>query len=396
MSAQSNRLGSIALLTPGVTPYVTGGLQRHSFNLAKYLARKGVKVDLYHTRFSQGQDINQLEGLSHAEREQITSISIPWKADRFPGHYIRSLKRFSRMAYDIYDTRPAVDFIIGKSITAWTFVEAKRQGRKLPPIAVNFHGYEMFQHRPTIRTKMEAAMLRPDFRQHARGADFLLSYGGKITDIVETSLRLQRSRIIEIPGGTDPALIVPNVPPTSEKRRFVFLGRYERRKGIEELNAAITANPIWQQKCEFVFIGGISPDVRLNITHVSYLGEIRNVSEIQSHFSQSDILLCPSHSEGMPNVIMEGMAAGLAILATDVGAVSLLVSEKNGVVLPSPTAKGIGQAIEQFLSMPDETLDSMKHCSLAHIKNFGWPAIADQTCNLLSEVLNNPNEGASR
>ena len=40
--------------------------------------------------------------------------------------------------------------------------------------------------------------------------------------------------------------------------------------------------------------------------------------------------MCPSYSEGMPNVIMEAMSRGLAIIATDVGAVSKLVDEENG------------------------------------------------------------------
>ena len=38
----------IALLTDGIYPYVMGGMQRHSYYLAKYLARAGVHVDLYH------------------------------------------------------------------------------------------------------------------------------------------------------------------------------------------------------------------------------------------------------------------------------------------------------------------------------------------------------------
>ena len=50
-------------------------------------------------------------------------------------------------------------------------------------------------------------------------------------------------------------------------------------------------------------------------------------------YDSCDILLCPSYSEGMPNVILEAMSRGLAIIATNVGAIRLLVSEDNGVLL---------------------------------------------------------------
>ena len=38
----------IALLSDGIYPYVVGGMQKHSYFLAKYLARNKINVDLYH------------------------------------------------------------------------------------------------------------------------------------------------------------------------------------------------------------------------------------------------------------------------------------------------------------------------------------------------------------
>ena len=380
-------LRSIALLTPGITPYVTGGIQRHSFNLAKHLAQTGIKVDLYHTVFPGSEDISELVGMTDAEKKNIFSIEIAWQNRRFPGHYIRSLKAFSEAALRIYRTRPKVDFIMAKSLTAWSFVEAKRRAEQLPPIAVNFHGYEMFQPRPTFRTKMEAALLRPTFLVHAQRADHVVSYGGRVTEILHKNMCLPREKIIEIPGGTDPALLSGHPPPTGTKRRFVFLGRYERRKGIEELNAAIMQNPGWAERSQFRFIGGIPKNRQLDLPHVTYVGELRSPAKIQAHLRTADVLLCPSHSEGMPNVIMEGMAAGLAILATDVGAVRLLVSENNGIVLPRSSRQGIEQAVQRFLAMPNEELNQLKQASLGHVRKFFWPTIAERTRSTLADLI---------
>ena len=38
----------IALITDGIYPYVMGGMQKHSYFLAKYLAKNKIKIDLYH------------------------------------------------------------------------------------------------------------------------------------------------------------------------------------------------------------------------------------------------------------------------------------------------------------------------------------------------------------
>ena len=75
----------IALLTDGISPYVLGGMQRHSFYLAKYFARQKVYVDLFH--FNQSElDINKLECFSEDEKIFINSIVIDFpRIFPFPG-----------------------------------------------------------------------------------------------------------------------------------------------------------------------------------------------------------------------------------------------------------------------------------------------------------------------
>ena len=65
----------VALLTDGIWPYVIGGMQRHSFYLAKYLAANGVEVDLYHTNKSH-KELSLLEEFSEDEKKNIRSIEI--------------------------------------------------------------------------------------------------------------------------------------------------------------------------------------------------------------------------------------------------------------------------------------------------------------------------------
>lgn len=368
-----------SVITPGISPYVTGGIQRHSFNLVRHLSRLGVYIDLYHTDFHGASNIDGLDGMNENERSRITSIAIPWnQEDRLPGHYIRDLKRFSRSALDILRTRDSTDFIIAKSLTGWALVEAKRAGEDFPPVGVNLHGFEMFQPPASFRSRLEAGLMRPSFFRHINAADYVFSYGGRITDLIEEKVGIQKDRIIEVPGGVDENWLVKTPSIVKKSRRFVFLGRYERRKAVEELSQVIASHPEWAEKAEFRFVGPIPVDKQIAMSHVSYSGSISDSDEIRRELISSDILVCPSHSEGMPNSIMEGMATGLAIIATDVGAVRLLVSESNGFLLSSSNVGQIAEAIGKILQMPDEQLFRLKNNSLGKIEPFRWASIAEQ------------------
>jgi len=350
----------IALITPGITPYVMGGLQRHSFNLARQLARLEVPVDLYHTDFKSARGIDGLNGMTDDERKYITSIAIPWpQGDRWPGHYVRELKSFSRAVHKRLLERPQVDFVIAKSLTAWDLVEAKRRGADLPPIGVNLHGYEMFQRQPNLKSSLQSIMMRTAFAWHAKRADYVFSYGARITDLIRDRLQIPAQKIIEIPGGIDATWIVDAPSPVQQPRNFLFLGRHERRKGIEELHAVIAAHPAWSRFARFRFIGPIPASHRLDLPHVTYTGPISDVAELRRELHLGDVLLCPSHSEGMPNSIMEGMTAGLAVIATDVGAVGLLVSDANGALLAKAGKEALAHHIERIAHLDDSEITAI-------------------------------------
>ena len=90
------------------------------------------------------------------------------------------------------------------------------------------------------------------------------------------------------------------------------------------------------------------------------------------------MLVCPSWSEGFPNVILEAMASGLAIIATHVGAVAAMVSDKNGWLI-EPTNK---QQLEIALinAIDSKELISKKEYSLQLVQStFNWEVIAQKT-----------------
>ena len=96
-------------------------------------------------------------------------------------------------------------------------------------------------------------------------------------------------------------------------------------------------------------------------------------------YDSCDVLLCPSYSEGMPNVILEAMSRGLAIIATNVGAIRLLVSENNGALLKECKTNLIFDAINKFILMDYNKLTDMKTASVEKIKEeFLWNNVIEK------------------
>lgn len=367
----------IALITDGIWPYVLGGMQKHSFYLCKYLARNKIYVDLFH--FNQSDyDISALEFFTREEKSYITPYLVDFpRSIRFPGHYLYNSYRHSRRIFDVIkDKLPTYDLIYTKGFTGWCLIRQKHKKRiRCAPIGVKFHGYEMFQKPPDLKTRLQHIfLLRRPVRSLSRQADYVFSYGGKITDIIR-SIGVDERKIIELPSGVEHSALSPTIKPTGEKIRFLFLGRYERRKGIEELNEAILSgfDPSVPGVEEFHFIGPIPDNKRMEHRSAIYHGEIRDKEKLQVLIRHCDILICPSWSEGLPNVILEAMAGGLAVMATDVGATNVLVNERTGWLLKRSDSEEIKQTLKQIINSSAAQIDIKKQNALKHIaENFTW------------------------
>lgn len=375
----------IALITDGIAPYVLGGMQKHSFYLAKYFAKNKIQIDLIHYNDSK-YDLNSLDIFTEEERKYIHSIVLKFPSSaKFPGHYIYKSYKYSCLAFDaIKGNLSSYDFIYTKGFTGWKLISEKHKGNiKCCKIGVKFHGYEMFQIAPEPKAKLQQFLLRPFVKKISQEADVVFSYGGRITDIIK-SIGVNPKHIIEIPSGVEKGFISNSIASHSEPyRKFVFLGRAERRKGIIELNEVIKKLIAEKQLFRFEFIGPIPDSMKIKHDSIIYHGEIRDTQKIKTLLSQNDVLVCPSWSEGFPNVILEAMASGLAIIATNVGAVAAMVSDKNGWLIEPANKIQLEAAINDAISTKD--LISKKEASLQLVlSTFNWDIIAQKTIEAIS------------
>jgi len=372
----------ILLLTDGVFPFVVGGMQKHSHYLAKFLALRGHYVTLAHC-VPDGyltpplHEVRQSLGLDSSHHFNSVCLRFP-KGGWLPGHYINESYLFSRSMYtQLKQELPKFDFIYAKGFAAWHFLHRKSKGEKFPPIGIKFHGYEMFQQAADFKSRLQHWMLRGPTRWNNLNADYVFSYGGKITSLIE-SIGVNSEQIIEIPTGIESSWIAKAITPLSKPIQFLFIGRNERRKGIAELNEALS-QLIGKLEFQFQFIGPVPHSARIKSDQITYHGQLTARDEIQQVMDKCQVLVTPSHSEGMPNVIMEGMARGLAVIATDVGAVPLQVSGENGWLIAPGNAQELKTALMSAIELDGAGLNQKRNHSLQRVKEMTWEKIILRT-----------------
>lgn len=367
-------------------PYELGGMQKHSYYLAKYLAKEKVKVTLFHCITDKSKPLPTFyPEFSDEERVflKIKAFHFP-KSFPFPGHYLYNSFRFAKYIYEAGKSDwPSFDFIYAKGFTGWKLLIEKKKGKKLPPIGVKFHGMNMFYPGYSLKNKWENALLKPFTQKQLKWSDFVFSYGGKVTDVIEKA-GVPTEKIIEVPTGVESAMLRTDaIPPVKRPLKCFFVGRNDPVKGIVELNSAMKyfAN---SSEIEFHIVGPFGEEEKVSQPNITYHGIIKDQQKLLSLMDEWDALLLPSHSEGMPNVVLEAMARGCTIIATRVGAVELLVDEKNGLLLNH--SNELTSALKKVLSISNEAVFALESTSVKKVQNqFIWEKIVSKLVKILAE-----------
>ena len=124
----------------------------------------------------------------------------------------------------------------------------------------------------------------------------------------------------------------------------------------------------------------IPKDSRVNV-----IGRVDSASSLRNIYDEHDVLVCPSVSEGMPNVILEAMARGLAVICTDVGASSILVDASNGWLIEPRNKSALRDALNLAIQETDLSVLGMN--GLNRVKtDFNWQNIARNMMRWMGEL----------
>jgi glycosyltransferase involved in cell wall biosynthesis len=138
--------------------------------------------------------------------------------------------------------------------------------------------------------------------------------------------------------------------------KIISVGRLNKQKGLnillESFAILVQGNTSIDFSLDIVGNGAeksnlIKQSVMLNITkRINFRGWIKRINLVKS-YQESDIFVSSSLDEGMPNSMLEAMACGLPIVASDIPAHrEIIKSGENGLLISSQNPKELAGAIE--------------------------------------------------
>lgn len=179
---------------------------------------------------------------------------------------------------------------------------------------------------------------------------------------------------------------------SSSGPRLIIVGRLEEQKGHATLLAALpeVLQHYPETTLTIVGVGSLQTDL---ITQSRALGIEQSVhflggrNDVPQLLRQSDLFISSSNWEGFPTVILEAMAAGLPVVATDVGGSCELVrTGETGYLVPPRDPAALASAI-LHLWQEQPTAQRMAATAQSQIQPFLFPNIAAQYSNLYGKLL---------
>jgi glycosyltransferase involved in cell wall biosynthesis len=256
------------------------------------------------------------------------------------------------------------------------------------PYTVCLRGSDVPGHNPD-RFKTIYKILGPAIKKVFKKAALVTANS---SDLRKSALRFENSvDIVTIPNGINCQKFKPfskDKKRKDKKLRILFVGKFHKIKGIEYLLKAFKSFAKDKKDVELSLVGdGLLFDELKNkyeSDNVTFWGRLNN-DVVRSVFKEHDIYVLPSLNEGMSNTILEAIASGLAVLATNTGGAKELLNNKNGFIIRRKSFKSIQDKLELLYVKP-ELLEKMKNRSRRKALNMSWTQVADKFATVY-EVL---------
>jgi glycosyltransferase involved in cell wall biosynthesis len=253
------------------------------------------------------------------------------------------------------------------------------------PLVVSLHGSDVF-----------LAERLPPARGLARRA---FESAGSVTacsaDLLRRALRLgspaARSRVV--PYGVDVEAFSPRATPAEAAGRLratpgtalvVAVGRLVEKKGFRDLLSAAAATPDIEVAIagEGDLRGALEAQARAAGTRVRFLGKLDR-KDVAGVLAAADVVAVPSvvddagNVDGLPNVLLEALAAGRAVVATRVAGIPDVVQDGvNGVLVPERDPAALAAALTRLAREPETRARLGAAARHWAVERLGWDAAA--------------------
>ena len=398
-----NKQKKVALISVHGDPAIdigqeeAGGQNVYVRKVGEALAGLGWQVDMFTRRTSQEQ-AKIVEHLPNCRTIRLdagakTFIKRQQIYQNLP-EFVTSFLEFQSQQEDIY---PLIH--TNYWLSAWVGMELKKL--QLSKLFHTYHSlgavkYQSIQNIPDIsRTRLEIE------KQCLETADKIIATSPQEQEHMR-SLMSQQGNIVVIPCGTD----IESFGSVSrlegrnkcgiepDAKVVLYVGRFDRRKGIETLVRAVGCNEVKRHhNLKLIIVGGSTPGRKdgkererieglvreLGLEEITtFAGQIEH-TELAYYYAAADVCVVPSHYEPFGLVAIEAMACSTPVIASNVGGLRFTtINELTGLLVPPQDEKAFAKAIDRVLSYPAWSRQLEKDARKRVESMFSWNGVAEQ------------------
>jgi glycosyltransferase involved in cell wall biosynthesis len=174
----------------------------------------------------------------------------------------------------------------------------------------------------------------------------------------------------------------------AESEIVVFVGWIAPTKGLRELVDAMKGLRVSHPRLQLFCIGEgtFRAELEARVIHAGQADRIRFLGwrtspEVASWLAAANVFCLPSYAEGCPNSVIEALACGRPVVATNVGGIPELVNSESGILVAPRDSEALAEAISDALSRPwDEP-------GISRRSQRQWDQVAEETCQICMECL---------
>lgn len=349
--------------------------------LSKELVRSGHEVDIVTMGFRGLPVYEQVNGARVFRVSCLRSRKHVCTAPEAASYLLSALKTVRRLTslhrYDLNHTH----FIFPDGLLAWSI----KQFTQLPYV-ITAHGSDVPGYNPH-RLKVAHKLMAPLWATVIQNAAQIICPSESLRSLLIAARGGKKNPAV-IPNGIDPGKFQHDKP---KKRRILMVTRMLERKGIQYALKALEGLQLGHE-VHIVGDGPYLPTLRQmaqatgnNLTFWGWLDD--RSPEFKELFETSSIYVFPSEAENFPIVLLEAMAAGMAIITTKETGCAEVVGDA-ALLVKSRDAATIRKALVFLANNPEHCKELGKAARQRLEAHFSWTAVAKRYVALYEKVVN--------
>ncbi len=359
------------------TPHI-GGIETHVYTLSRYLVKKGHDVTVFTSKLPKTQNYEMIDGI---KVHRFRNIWSPLNNQVVPGIFFRLLKKAEE--FDLIHVHGHLQFT--SNVAA---LNKKIGGR---PLVMTSHGTVEYEDWRGIINRVYNASVG---KLTVKSADKIIALTSRQAKIIE-KMGARKEDITIIPNGVDLERVKLSAGKNtfkskyglSEKKIILYVGGLIPRKG---LNYLIESMKDVNGDVALVIVGGelsSHKGVKDNLENLVKSEKLQNVvftgnltgQGLEDAYASADVFVLPSLAEGLAIALLEAMAYGIPVVATDIpGNSGIIQDNQNGVLVEPKNPSRLAEKINYILGNQGERERLGKNARTCIEMEYSWGGIIDK------------------